>query len=307
MSAKTLIFGSSGFIGGSLARHLFEKNYDVTGFDSVVDRNAMCRCYTADINSIEDVESALVGVDLVFYSISQTRPYDHAYDLELEKTLNFFPTKQIIELSKKAGVKKFVYISSGGLLYGDCDESLAKINEEVKTNPLVAHAEVKKMIEDELLTHSSSMEVCILRPSNIYGIRGPLSGSQGVVSIALNALLNDRSLDLYGDGSAVRDYLYIDDLVRALEIAGYTNLEKKIYNLGTGVGTSTSQLLETVEKVAQKKLEYKKNPERSSDIHWNVLDFSRFEKETSWRAEVSLEQGIKLVYDWLKGPVAKCV
>ena len=303
---RCLIFGGSGFIGSHLAEGLVKKGYEVTVFDNfkygatnldtIRDKIEIIK---GDLFNENDVYRALKDVDYVFHYISTTTPAtamkDPIYDIES----NIIESVKMFQGAVKNNVKKIIFPSSGGTIYGD------KINNRSRevdpVNPVNPYAISKLTIEKYLyyFNYLHRLDYTILRYSNPYGERQNPLGKQGVIPIFLNKIKHGEKPVIYGDGSMIRDYIYIKDAIDATIAVLETDTNEKIFNVGSGKGTSLNELIDTMSKVVGKKIITDHVENSGTYIPKMVLDISRIQKEVGWNPAVDIQEGIQKTWQWI--------
>lgn len=304
---KCLIFGGNGFIGSHLAEGLVKKGYDVTVFDNfkigrmnldtVIDKIEIIK---GDFFNETDVCNALKDVDYVFHYISTTIPAtaikDPIYDIES----NIIESVKLFQNAVNNNVKKIVFPSSGGTIYGETTR--VRIRETDPVNPVNPYAISKLTIEKYLhyFEYMYGMDYTILRYSNPYGERQNPYGKQGVIPIFLNKIKHGEQPVIYGDGSMIRDYIYIKDAVDATIAVLEEKTNEKIFNVGSGKGTSLVELIDIMSEVVGQKVVPDYIKDSGTYIPKIVLDISRIQKETGWKPTTELSEGIKKTREWIK-------
>jgi UDP-glucose 4-epimerase len=192
---------------------------------------------------------------------------------------------------------KLIYFSSGGTIYGNSNKD--RINEEEKLKPQNYYGFSKLLIEHyiQLQARINNLKYVIARPSNPYGMGQKSHSKQGLIAVALGKIINNEAIDIWGDGSVIRDYLHVSDL--SLAILNILNNDKwgEIYNIGSGEGISINNLLHLIEKTIDKKIIINYFESRFIDVHSNVLDISKIKKETGWTPQIKLDVGIKDLWE----------
>ena len=305
--SSILVLGGAGFIGSHLAARLLEAGHRVRVFDrprldtlEQIARRAALEIRTGDFLNPGDVERALAGIEVVFHLISTTMPKSSndnpAYDVET----NVLATLRLLEQCRRLKVRKIVFVSSGGTVYGI--PAGVPIPETHPTEPICSYGIHKLMIEKYLrLSHFlHGLDYCILRPSNLYGERQRTDTAQGAVAVFLERALSGAAIQVWGDGSVVRDYLYVGDaaeaFLRALDYDG----PQRIFNIGAGAGTSLNELLQEIRALVGRPLNVEHTPPRSLDVPVNVLDCSLAERVLGWKARTPLAQGLRRTLDWMR-------
>jgi UDP-glucose 4-epimerase len=195
---------------------------------------------------------------------------------------------------------KLIFLSSGGTIYGESESKL--INEEEKLKPQNYYGFSKLLIEHyiQLQSRINNLKYVIARPSNPYGMGQKIHSKQGLIAVALGKIINNEAIDIWGDGSVIRDYLHVSDL--SLAILNILNNDRwgEIYNIGSGVGISVNNLLHLIEKTIDKKININYFESRFIDVHSNVLDISKIKKETGWTPQIKLDAGIKDLWEMMR-------
>jgi UDP-glucose 4-epimerase len=223
-------------------------------------------------------------------SLSMRRPL-------FDATRNVLGTLNVLEAARRAGTGKFIYISSGGAMYGDPKQ--LPINEEHPANPVSAYALSKHTGERyvRLYGQEYGLRWTSLRYANVYGPRQDPFGEAGVISIFCQSLLEGAPLEIHWDGEQTRDFVFVSDCARANVLA----LEKgngQAYNVGTGIGTSINALFHTLSEAADRELTPKRGPRRPGDVRHSYLDCSKVERELGWQAEVDLYEGLRWTWQY---------
>ncbi|MBN1413052.1 MAG: NAD-dependent epimerase/dehydratase family protein [Spirochaetales bacterium] len=303
---KIAVLGGAGFIGSHLSEYLSASGYEVTVFgrnspqNRVREKPDLNYVYGDFLNS-EDIHSVIEKADVVFHLIGSTLPdsseKNHLYDVET----NLIPTIELIRLCKEYKVSQIVFASSGGTVYG-IPESLP-ISESHTTLPICSYGIVKLAIEHYLRLESrtGSISCTVLRISNPFGTRQPIQKHQGVIGTFVHDMIEGKSLKVWGDGTVVRDYIHIKDVVRAMKLVignapGFT-----LYNLGSGVGRSVNDIIHAIETVTEKKMAVDYLPGRAVDVPVNILNTTEFCRNFPWKCEVDFHQGIIELINWYRG------
>jgi UDP-glucose 4-epimerase len=301
---KCVILGGAGFIGSHLVWALLERVYSVRVFDRPTAQRfedpETIEWMEGDFLNREDVAEALRGCDTVFHLVSTTLPRSSnenpVYDIES----NVVGTVRLLDLARAAGIRKIVFVSSGGTVYGRPVH--VPIPESHPTDPICSYGIGKLTVEKYLhLYHVLyGLDYCVLRLANPYGPRQRVKAAQGAVTVFLHRALNGQPVDVWGDGSVVRDYIYIGDAVRAMvDVIAYDGTAK-VFNIGSGMGTSVNDLLDIIESVTHRRVERRYTSGRSFDVPANVLDISMARSELGWYPLTPLETGIERTYRWMQ-------
>lgn len=302
-----LVLGGAGFIGSHLSEGLLQAGHRVKVFDrphidslSYLAGRTDCRILTGDFLNPEDLARALPGVEIVFHLISTTLPQtsndNAAYDVET----NVLGTLRLLQLCRAHGVRKVVFVSSGGTVYGN--PKYIPVDEAHPTQPTCSYGIHKLAIEKYLHLHHvlHGLDYCVLRPANLYGERQRPNVAQGAVAVFLDRALRGEAIQVWGDGSVVRDYVYVGDAVGAFLKAMAHSGEQKVFNIGSGAGTSLKDLIREIEAVLGRPLQVEYTPPRGFDVPVNILDASLAREQLGWSAGTTLATGLRKTHDWLR-------
>jgi UDP-glucose 4-epimerase len=196
-------------------------------------------------------------------------------------------------------VKKVIFLSSGGKIYGRTDK--LPLRETDIANPLGSYGITKLAIEKHLqsLSYFRDFNAVILRPSNPYGVRQSPIGAQGAVPIFAWRILHEQPITIFGSGSAVRDYLHVTDVANACATAVLKPC-RGIYNIGSGIGVSTIELVQVLSEIIGVSAIIKNSPERLSDLPAIVLDSTKAKLDFGWETSIALRDGLVDVISWLR-------
>lgn len=306
---KILLLGAAGFIGTNLTIELAKRTEDEitlvdrskSFFKPIVSMNLKNVCsLEADLTVDMDFDSILKGQEVVYHLVSTTVPTTSNQHISQELISNVVFSANLFEACIRCGVKKVVFISSGGTVYGkevDCP-----LKEKTATNPISSYG-VQKITIEKLLylyRYMYGLDYRIIRLANPYGPYQRPNGVLGAVTTFTYKALKGDEITVYGDGSVVRDFIYIDDVIRAIMKIVEGENKHRIFNLGCGYGTSIKQVLETIEKALGIKLTVSYLEGRKVDVPVNYLDISRYEKYYGALNPISLEEGIRKTADFMK-------
>lgn len=297
-----LVLGASGFIGKHLTRTLLEQGHTVTAFD--MKRNEEFE--EENIHFIEgefstscDFENLVRGQDVVFHLISTTLPSTHQ-PLTQEITDNVFSTLSLLDACVKENVKRVIFISSGGTVYGKSNN--LPFTEISPTNPIASYGIQKLMIEKYLYLykHKFGLDFRVIRLANPYGPGQNPNGAVGAITVFMDRAILGKKITIFGDGSSVRDYIYISDAIKGIINVAQSENNEEIYNLGSGIGTSLNDILNQIYQISGKEVEVEYLPKRDSDLDYSVLDISRYQNEFPDHQMLSLGEGMEKFYIVMK-------
>lgn len=296
---KILILGG-GFISHALTKRLVENGLDVT----VISRSTPEHLpegtdwLQGDLSDRILIQKILPRCRTVVHLASTSTPNHHIHAPSSEAEENLLPLLRLLEILGDHSGIPLLYLSSGGAIYGN--PTTLPVPEAHCLAPLSNHAASKAAAEHFLgvFAHQGN-HVTILRPSNIYGPEQPMKSGFGVIRTLLEHIKHGTPMTIWGDGSIVRDYLYIDDMIDAC-IAVLSNPVNGTFNVGSGKGISINSLSRLVEQITGKTLDLRYQPARSVDVKEVVLNNTSIRNQYSWEPRYSIEQGIDVTWEWLK-------
>jgi len=300
---RILVLGGTGFIGSHIVDALLNEGHTV----KVIDRT-LKHINTQSLHRIEYIQSnfsdslvlleALIGIDTVIHLVSSTVPGTSNLDPVADIQSNLVNSVNLFKAMQQAGVKRIIYFSSGGTVYGN--PSQLPILESHPTHPISSYGIIKLAIENYLFMHQQlyGLTPVILRLSNPYGPRQGHLGSQGVIGTFLKLIMQGQPIKIWGDGSIIRDYIYISDAVSACMSA--LKLEQGgVFNIGSGQGDSLLDIIKEIEHCTRKEADVVFEPSRGFDVKSVILDTSLARAQLDWKPEYSLQKGIELHCKWL--------
>jgi UDP-glucose 4-epimerase len=251
------------------------------------------------LGDYELIREAVEGVEVVYHFVSTTVPSNSNDDPIYDVRSNVIDTIQLLKSCVEFGVHKVIFASSAAV-YG-LPEALP-IPEEHPTNPISSYGIAKLAIEKylELFRHLYGLDYLALRISNLYGPYQNPMGHQGVIGMFLHHVHKGESLTVWGDGSTLRDYLYISDVVDALERAAKIDSQERVLNGGSGRGTSLNELLQLIAGIVGLHPTVEYLPARAADIPASVLDISRARAELDWSPKTEVAEGVPITWDWIR-------
>ncbi len=300
--ASCLVLGAGGFIGLHLCRALAEVGARVHGYGHASAYPAALPAYmrwtTGDFADAAALRMALRGADVVYHLLAGGDPgssnRDPARALE-EAVLSV----RLLDACRHAGVGRIVFVSSGGAVYGV--PRSVPITEDAPTEPISAYGIGKLAVERylSLYGHLHGLSSIVLRPANPFGPYQSPTRQQGIVPAMIASALSGRALEIWGDGSVVRDFLYVGDLVRALLAAATYAGGHRTFNVGSGVGRSVLDVARAVGEVVGRPVPLVHRPARSADVPVNVLDITRIGSAMGWRPQTDWVEGLRATAAWI--------
>jgi len=304
---RCVVLGANGFIGNHLCRTLLAAGHQVVAFDIARDFSGLqdvsgerLETLSGDFLDRATVRQALRGSDWVFHLVSTTLPASSNQNMLFDVQSNVVASVALLEECRDHGVEKLVFASSGGTVYG-VPETLP-VTEEAATGPVVSYGVTKLMIEKYcyLFRHQFGLNSICLRLANPFG-PGHHGSAQGAISVFLRRLLQGQPIVIWGDGSVVRDYLYIGDTADAFLRAACYRGSRHVFNIGSGQGYSLNQVIARLEAVTGRAPEVIFEAARGFDVPRIVLDSRWAHTELEWQPVIDLDEGIRLTWEALQG------
>lgn len=301
---KVLVLGGSGFLGSYVVDELLSVGDFVVSLDRSHERfrtlSNKVVFRQADFGNRGEIDEALTdGIEVVVHLVSSTIPQSSNDDPIFDVQSNLVESIALFEMCVKHKIRKVVFVSSGGTVYGT--PHMDSIAEHHSTFPMCSYGIVKLAIENYLRLFFSlyGLNYHILRVSNPFGARQDPRGKQGVASVFMYNMLKDHEISLWGDGEIVRDFIYVTDFAKAC-VAAIHSKKNGILNIGSGVGVSIKDLLVAIEKAVGRVARINWLPPRGYDVSRVVLDCVRAREELGWKSSVSLEDGLCEMKEWMK-------
>ncbi len=295
---RIIITGGNGFIGSALLDVLILFNYKPIVLDKKKSKNKEVDFFIGDFFDKKLLNKIIKKNDIVIHLACTTIPATSELNRQKDVRENIIGTLNLLDVCAQKQIKKFIFVSSGGTVYGNIGKKKAK--ENMPCNPINSHGVMKLTIENYIKIYSRlyNLKYVILRGANPYG--GKSKKTQGIIDVFFDKIQKQQNLEIWGDGSVVRDYIYIDDFIDAFLLIIKNNIFNKIYNIGTGKAHSINDIIKIISKILNKKIKVKYKQNRNFDLPYNVLDVSLIQKELNWQAKTSLKKGLSLMYENIK-------
>lgn len=314
MKTNILFIGGAGFIGSNLIHtfikddkyriFVFEPTFANTGrLADIDDHVTVIRGAIADFDLLKCVIEDH-RINMIVHLVSTLIPGSTYEDFKREFENVVFPTSRLMELCAEKQVK-FVYFSSGGTVYGNSIQG-EKFNENNHLSPISYYGLTKQIIESNILFENrrGNLDYLIVRPSNPFGKGQSLHGNQGFIAVALGKILAGDPIEVWGDGTSVRDYIYIDDLADAFFKLIDSGVNNEILNIGSGFGYSVNDIIERLHHCVDIPFEVTYKANRSVDVNSMVLDITKLHSLIEVQ-HTHLEEGIRYFYDYVKTIINK--
>lgn len=300
-----LIIGGAGFIGSNLTQLLSNHNYNITAVDQFAfEIQPDCKNVSFVQGNITDSNFLALlfrksKFDIVIHLVSSLIPSSNYSDFNSSRDLNTFSSFELMRQMEENNVKKIIFFSSGGTVYGNNKNDIIK--EDSRLLPENYYGFSKLLIEEyiQLQFRLNKLKFVIVRPSNPYGNGQKTHSKQGIIAVAMWKLINNEALEIWGDGSVIRDYLHVSDLCMAIYAIIKNDSWNKIYNIGSSEGVSINGIINIIEEVSQKKLIVNYLSSRAEDVPRNVLDTTKIKNDTDWTPKIELRNGLKGLWETL--------
>ena len=303
---KAIVTGGAGFIGSHIVDALIEKGIDVFVIDNLSSGNKKNINSKAKFTKVDINNKKILGIfekikpDMLFHLAAQTDVRRSVVDPAEDARINILGAIQLLEASKQVGLKKIIFSSSGGAIYGDTDNTPTP--ETHLARPISPYGIAKLTCEHYLHYYKEvfGIDYVALRYANVYGPRQNSQGEAGVVAVFCNKMIHGEPPVIYGDGKQTRDYTYVGDIVEA-NILAMQGEKVGAYNIGTGIETDVNYLSRMIKDQLLYKDEIIHGKEKKGEVRRSCLDYSLAKKVFGWEPKVQLKDGIKKTVEWFRG------
>lgn len=302
MVMKAAVLGGCGFIGSHVVDALRASGHSVTVFDRSNER------YRSQLSGVDYVlgdftdkmalAEALTGKDTVFHLISTTFPGTANLDPKADVTGNLLGTLNLLETMSSMGIRRIVYLSSGGTVYGPAPGH--PIPETHPLNPINSYGIVKVAIEHylDMYMRTKGLQPIAIRAANPYGPRQGHTGVQGVIATFMRRVHDGQPIEIWGDGTVIRDYLHVSDLAELCITAAESSVCGAV-NAGSGYGHSLLEVIDVLAEVSGHTIVKNFRPGRNIDVPYSVLDIERAQTVLGWQPKTPLVEGIHETWKWM--------
>lgn len=303
---RILITGGTGFIGSFVVEELLSKGHEVVIIGNgrqlpvyLEESSKKIAYYQGDFGETDVLDKALSGCNAVIHLAWSTVPKQTKGATAFEFSSNISSSINLIEKAIDFNIDKFIFISSGGTVYGIPE--LIPIPELHKSNPISNYGLSKLTTEKlfHLYHYSSKIKYTVLRISNAYGERQNLYKNQGVIGVWLKNILQKQEIEIWGDGSVIRDYVYVKDVASAIVKALHSVNGAEIFNIGSGQGITLNEIMLEMRKIVGLSFDVIYKPSRDFDVPVNVLDISKAKESLGYCPSTNLHDGISRTWEWL--------
>jgi UDP-glucose 4-epimerase len=302
---QCLVTGGAGFVGSHLMEQLISEKHSVTCLDDFstgkeknLDNIANeIQLIKGDIRDGEIIREALKDVDYLFHLAAQISVSRSVREPLFDASVNIEGMINLLDVTRDSTVKRFIYMSTGGAIYGEPESIPA--SESALEEPISPYG-LSKLVGEKYLRwfhRIYGIPYTIIRPANIYGPRQDPLGEAGVISIFLGRIKNNEPLEIFGDGKDTRDYVYVNDIAEICINAMHSS-SIDTFNAGTGTQTNLLELINTIEKVTQVDAEKKFCDPRPGDVKQIALDSKKAYEQLGWKPRTDLTTGIQKTWEW---------
>tara|TARA_Y100000591_G_C21827301_1_gene697416 strand:+ start:1110 stop:2057 length:948 start_codon:yes stop_codon:yes gene_type:complete len=305
---KVLITGGSGFIGTNLVNALLDcTDFCITILDSkiptFIKKSKRLNFVQGDLSDKFLLKNLFAqnSFDIVYHLAWNSIPESSLEDPEEEVKLNLVNSLNLINISYLNSVGKFIFLSSGGTVYGNALYS--PIKENHPKSPLNPYGITKLAVEKFIEMHGflNDFKYIILRPSVPYGPYQNPNSKQGVISVFLNNLIDGKNFIIWGDGENKRDFFFIDDLIDAIIKSSLSvDVYNVIFNVGGLESITINDLVDKMENIFNMKINVKYEPARNFDASDVSLDCSLIQEKLNWKPSTNIDSGIMKTFEWIK-------
>lgn len=302
---RILLTGGAGFIGSHIAEGYLKEGHQVAVVDnlSTGKRENIPKgvfFYHTDIRNAEEIEHIFSEFrpEVVNHHAAQASVPHSSKDPIYDASVNLIGSLNLIIASVQSGVRRFIYASTGGAVYGN--PRYLPVDEEHPLVPTSPYGISKMVVEHYLRFYGKEkgLSWVALRYGNVYGPRQDPDGHAGVVAIFAGKMMRGEKPIIYGDGSSERDYVFVSDVVAANILA--LKYGTGPINIATGCGTSVSQIYETLSNLLDWNDGYEQRPSRPGEVQRVFLSIERAKKDIKWQPKVGLMEGVRITLEWIR-------
>ncbi len=297
-----LVTGGAGFIGSHISDRLIELGHNVTIIDDLSSGkmenvNPKADFHKMDINDDNMTEFFQNNkFDAVYHEAAQMNVRFSVEDPKFDASANILGSINLLEAARKTGVKKFIFASSGGAIYGEQDTFPA--DENHAQNPCSPYGIAKLSVEKYLFYYKEvyGMDYVAMRYANVYGPRQNAKGEAGVVAIFTTRMLAGEQPIINGDGGNTRDYVFVKDVVEA-NIAALNENASGAYNVGTAIETDVNDIFRKLKELTGSDCEEIHGPAKDGEQRRSVISWDKLNKEHNWKPTVNMDEGLRLTVE----------
>ena len=302
---RVLVLGGSGFLGSHIVDKFLAEKHDVVVYDLYPERfrrsPSEIKFFTGDFGNVGALDELIsTGFDFIAHCVSTTTPKSSNESPEFDLQSNVIGTLNLLDICVRHKVGKLVFLSSGGTIYGNIGD-LESVDELHAVRPMCSYGVSKLSIEHylDVYRHLRGLDYVALRLSNPFGERQSPLRALGALTVFLHRTLKLQNVEVWGDGSVTRDFIYVGDVANAVYLAT-TNPISGVFNVGTGTGLSLRDILGHIHRVTDIEPKVTWLPSRPFDVPRIVLNSSKLQGATGWSCSTPLQDGIAATVKWLR-------
>lgn len=292
-----IVTGGAGFIGSHLVDRLILENYKVVVIDNLStgnkkNINPKAKFYNIDIKSSKVKEIfKKEKPDILFHYAAQIDVRKSVDDPKRDADINILGSLNLLENCREYGIKKIIFASTGGAIYGDAD--IIPTSESYPAHSVSPYGITKLSVEHYLYYYYKVYNIpfTALRFSNVYGPRQNPKAEAGVIAIFIDSLLSGKKPVIFGTGRQTRDYIYVQDVIAANMLALRKGIG--IFNIGTGIEITVNEVLKEIKQAIGSNVIGVKGPERLGEQQRSSLDCSKIKRELGWKYKYDFSKGIQ--------------
>ena len=298
-----VVLGGGSFLGINLCRRLAAAGHRVRAFGRrclFPEALDQVEWYQGDFCDPAALAAVVKTYEIVFHLVHSTTPHSANLDMAQDLQQNVMSSLALFDLSRALGVRRIVFMSSGGTIYGASEQ--IPTPETAPSEPITAYGISKLAIEKYLSVYERlyGLQYRILRVANAFGPFQVPVKNQGVISALISGAINNEKIEIWGDGSVVRDYIFVDDVIDAVEAAMGDQSDARIFNIGSGSGISLLEVIGAVENLLNTKLKIDWKQSRLVDVPKAILAIDRARDILKWTPNTPFEKGLQQTFKWWK-------
>lgn len=298
---RIVITGGSGFIGSNLISALLEReSFDIVAIDHKKFNNEKIKTFVGNFYDKEFISEIINKDDILIHLACTTVTHTAENNRQKDIQDNIVGTINLLDVCVEKKIKKIIFASSGGTVYGEIDYDRPS-KETDCIRPVSAYGIMKATIENYMRLYNKlyNLPYIIVRISNPYPRLQFSKSKPGAVDIFLDSFINGKEINVFGDGKSERDYIFIDDLINFIISITEKRILNETFNAGSGKSTSIESLLKIVESVTGKKTKINYIKSKNFEVEKVSLDISKAKKELGWQPEYTIEKGVMRAFSQL--------
>jgi len=297
---RIVVFGGTGFIGANFIRKCLSNNLtNIIIANSKKQKQEIKRVkyITCDFTNKKAILNLIKRNDIVCHFACTTIPQSSEDNIVQDLQSNLVGTVQLLEVCATKKIAKFIFLSSGGTVYGEIKKSFA-VKESEKLNPICAHGVMKISCENyiKFFAKKYKFKFLIFRLANPYGRIFNKTRFQGLIDFVLHHAINNIPVKIWGSLNKTRDFIHIDDVCDLLLLSLNKNINGSCFNVGSGKSKTIRSIIKTIEKICKRKIKIEKYPQRPFDCMHNRLDISKTKKHFHWFPQIDIYRGIQRIH-----------